>query len=124
MSKIFVKSLRTGNLVAIPVEIIEEVRKSYSGTVIVRRNKDNLLTAESVEEVQSKIEVAVYGKPRTQQTVVQQVQVVQRPAVRYVAPAPTYRPESRSDSIIDTAIGVGAGMVLGDIVSDFLEDLF
>lgn len=117
MSKIFLTSAVTGDLIGVSIDQIESIapRISGKGSVVKRRGRDSLLVVESVEQVRIRIENLAPPMPKPMQHVVhQQVSVVQ----------PVYRPKSRSDDVLDTAMGVGLGVIGASIVEDFLDNFF
>lgn len=117
MSKICVKSLRTHNLVFIPVHMVTGVGTDESGkTYIDRVSSPRLRVYESVDRVQEMIQQAYGHKPATKQ-----VNQTVRVNTTTVAVAPQ---RNRSDRIVDTALGVGMGIVGAEIVGETIDKIF
>lgn len=121
MSKIFLKSAITGDLIAVPVDSIEGVSsRPRGGSVVKRRGRDNLLVTETVEQVQDRID-AVRLPFVHKNTVQQSTQVVTK---TQVVPVPVYRPKTMTEDILTTAAGVGLGVFGGELLGDLFDSIF
>jgi hypothetical protein len=121
MTKICVTSARTGNIVYIPIDIIEELAPATAGTTMVyRTGKPELRVRESMREVQQMVE-RLRPVPRPTQQVQQPVN--HRTEV-YSVNVQQPRRNNRAENIVDTAVGVGAAIVGAEIVGEVFDNIF
>ena len=121
MTKICVTSARTGNIVYIPIDIIEELSDNdLYGTLITRTGKPDLRVRESMREVQQMIE-RLRPVPRPTQQIQQPVN--HRTEV-YSVNVQQPRRNNRAENIVDTAVGVGAAIVGAEIVGEVFDNIF